>query len=198
MSTVGESAAVLSEPRAARSLTGADVGLLILRVVVGIVFLGHGLQKFGLFDSGSYPNSISAQEDFLKFFGYSSVTFLAWTITLSELVAGLSLVLGAATQLGAAIIVGIMVQFVLGPQWDAGLFGNASSNGFEFSLVSMAIAVALAFAGPGRVSVDAAVGWKWSGLRWGGLACLVGLAVGLFVLVVWGVGVGGTLPPPQF
>ena len=57
---------------------------------------------------------------------------------------------------------------------------------------------ALALAGPGRVSVDAMVRWKWSGLRWGGVACLVGLAVGLFVLVVWGVGVGGTPPPPAF
>ncbi len=198
MTTVGESVAVPYDPRAARSLTGTDGGLLCLRVVVGIVFLGHGLQKFGLFDSGGYPNSIAAQEGLLAAFGYSSVTFLAWTITLAELVAGVSVLLGAATQLGAAIIFGIQVQFVLGLQWDGGLFGNASSGGFEFSLVAMAIAAALAFAGPGRASVDAAVGWKWSGLRWGGFACLLGLAVGLFVLVVWGVGVGGTPPPPSF
>ncbi len=164
MTTVGESAAVPSDLREARCLTGADVGLLILRVVVGIVFLRHGLQKFGLFDSGGYPNSISAQQDMLTFFGYSSVGFLAWTITLSELVAGLSILFGAATQVGAAIIIGIIVQFVLGPQWDAGLFGNASSGGYEFSLVAMAIAVTFAFV----------------------------------VLVVWGVGVGGTPPPPSF
>ncbi len=73
MTTVGESAAVPSDLRAGRSLTGTDVGLLCVRVVLGVVFLGHGLQKFGLFDSGGYPNSISAQQDMLTLFGYSSV-----------------------------------------------------------------------------------------------------------------------------
>src|SRR5262245_61626549 len=53
-------------------VSGADVGLLVLRLGVGVVLLGHGLQKLGWFKGGGYPSSISAQKQFLAIFGYSS------------------------------------------------------------------------------------------------------------------------------
>jgi putative oxidoreductase len=178
--------------------SGLDIGALIVRVGVGVVFSGHGLQKFGAFDNGSYPNSISAQKDLLRLFGYSSVGLLAWVVTLAELIAGVSLILGAITPLGAAAAIGITLQFIAGPQWDAGMFGNANAGGFEFTWAFFVVAIALAFIGPGRLSVDAALGYRLEGRRWGLLALAVGVITGIIVLQVWGVGLGGTPSPPGF
>lgn len=178
---------------------GTDVGLLVLRVGLGLVFLGHGLQKLGWFEGGGYPTDMVSQKAFLELFGYSSVGFLAWVITLTEVGAGLSLLLGLVNPLGAAAVIGVMFQAVAGYQWDGGLFGTTDgTGGYEFSLVILLAATALGFTGPGRFSVDHVLGWRLSGVRWGLLALVTGIVVGAFVLIVWGVGLGGTPPPPQF
>ena len=187
-----------TRPNPLVDISGLDIGALVVRVGIGVVFLGHGLQKFGLFDDGSYPNSISAQKEFLQLFGYSSVGLFAVIITIAELLAGVSLILGLITPLGAAAVIGITIQFIAGPQWDAGLFGNASAGGFEFSWAFFVIAAAIAFIGPGQLSVDAALGLRLEGRRWGLIALGLGLLVGVIVLQVWGVGLGGTPAVPTF
>ena len=179
------------------TVTGSDVGLLILRLGIGIIFLGHGLQKLGWFKGGGYPTGISSQETFLTFFGYSSTAFLAWVVTLTEVGAGLSLVLGAVTPLGAAGATGIMFQAVAGYQWPGGLFGdNAGRGGFELSLVFFVASIALAFTGAGSLSVDGALRWKLSGMRWGVASLVLAVVVGTIVLTAFGVGFGGTPAPP--
>ncbi len=178
-------------------VSGADIGLLVLRLSLGIIYLGHGLQKLGWFEGGGYPTSIATQEQFLKFFGYSNTHFLAWVILITELVAGLSLLIGFLTPLGAAAAMGISWQFIAGAQWSAGLFGNTSgAGGYENSLVFLVAALSLAFVGPGRISIDYLLRWKLAGVRWGLVALVAAVGVGTFVLVVWGVGLGGTPPPP--
>ena len=196
MSDVAEHVVDSSSPGSTNALADVDVGSLILRVVLGIIFLGHGLQKLGWFDSGGYPDSIDSQKQLIEFFGYSSAGFLAWVITLTEIVAGVSLLLGLILPLGAAAAAGIMVEPILGYQWDNGLFGNAAAFGFEFSLIPFGAAIALAFIGPGRWSIDSVLGWRLSGRRWGLITLISALAVGIFVLQVWGLGVGGSPAPP--
>jgi putative oxidoreductase len=171
--------------------TGLDVGLLILRLVLGAVFLGHGLQKLGWFKGGGYPSSLSEQEVFLSILGYSSTRFLAWVVTMSEVVAGIWFLLGALTPLGAAAAVGIMFQFVGGVEWGGGLLGNRTQGGFEFSLITLAGAAALAFGGPGSISIDSVRALKLDGLRYGVAALAAGTIIGAFVLIVWGAGLGG-------
>lgn len=175
---------------------GADIGLLVLRLVLGVIFLGHGLQKLGWFEGGGYASSIDSQKLFLSFFGYSSTTFLAWVLTFTEVGAGLSLLFGVATPLGVAAAIGIMFQFFAGTQWDGGLFGNETQGGFEFTLSMAAAAAVLAFVGPGQFSIDHAIGWKLDGLRGGVAAVALAVVVGGFVLIVWGVGLGGQPPIP--
>lgn len=171
---------------------GHDVGLLILRVALGLVFLGHGLQKFGLFGSGAYPASISAQADFIGLFGYSSTTLLSWLLTGAEFVAGLSLLSGVVTPLGAAAVIGIGLQFVAGPGWQAGLFGNAQAGGFEFSFMMVAAGCALALTGPGTYSLGRRLGLaRFSEKPWGLAGVATGVVMGLGVLVAFGSGIGG-------
>ena len=120
-----------TKARVQEGITGADVGLLVLRLGLGVVFLGHGLQNFGWFPGGGYPTSISEQKAFLIHFGYSSPSLMAWLITATEIVAGVSLLLGLLMPLGAAAVIGIAWQFVAGLQWDGGLFGNDTVGGYE-------------------------------------------------------------------
>ncbi len=108
----------------------------------------------------------------------------------------MSLIVGIVTPLGAAAAAGIVLQFIAGPQWDGGLFGNATAGGFEFSLGYFVAAISVAFIGPGRISLDARIGWRLEGTRWGLIALAVTCVVGAFVLEVWGVGLGGTPPIP--
>ena len=49
---------------------------------------------------------------------------------------------------------------------------------------------------PGRWSIDSVLGWRLSGRRWGLITLISALAVGIFVLQVWGLGVGGSPAPP--
>lgn len=184
-----------AKARVLEAVTGADVGLLVLRLGIGIVFLGHGLQKLGWFPGGGYPTSMSEQKAFLVQFGYSSPSLMAWLVTVTEIFAGVSLLLGLVTPLGAAAVIGIAWQFVAGLQWDGGLFGNDTSGGFEQTLMMLVGAVALAYVGPGRLSVDHALGLKLSGARWGSIGVALGVVVGSIVLVAFGSGFGGALPP---
>ncbi len=191
--------AVLGSPPSGSfdGLTGVDIGLLVLRFVIGIILLGHGLQKLGWFEGGGYPHDMGTQAEFLKLFGYSSTSLLSWMLVLTEVGAGLSLLLGALTPLGAAGGAGIMFQAVAGYQWSGGLFGDsAGAVGYEFALVFFAAAIALGFTGPGHLSVDQVLGWRLSGIRWGLAALALAVVVGLVVLVGFGVGLGGTPAPP--
>ena len=187
-----EETASQHKAQADRAHSGMDVGLLILRVAFGVIFLGHALQKLGWFEGGGYPTDIASQQTFLTFIGYSSTAFLAWVVTLSEAVAGVSLILGALTPIGAAAAMGIMFQGIVGYQWDGGLFGDTNGFGFEFALSFFAGAAAIGFCGAGRFSVDHRLGWSLSGVRIGMLAMGGSMVVGAAVLNIWGVGFGGT------
>lgn len=167
-----------------------DIGVLALRVVTGAIFLGHGLQKFGLFPGGGFPTSIDEQTIFLGFFGFEAATWLSWVLTVVEIATGLMLLLGVLMPLAAAGVVGIMLQFVAGAQWPNGLFGGVGEGqlGYEFSIALLAIGVALAYLGAGRWSIDALVGSPIVGLRWGTAAMAFALVVGVVVLEIMGPG----------
>ena len=187
--------------RAGRSIaervSGIDVGLLVLRLVIGFDLFGHGMMKFGWFRGSGLGDSIRAQAETLAFFQYHHhLYFLSWILTLTELSAGIFLMLGLFTPLGAAGLMGISWQFFAGLQWRGGMYGNASAGigGFEGSIQLLAAATALAFIGPGRLSLDHKLGWRLEGVRWGVVALILGIGIGSLVLTVFGAGFGGDLP----
>lgn len=172
-----EEAAEVAEERRARWHGGADFGLLVLRLVVGALFIAHGLQKlFGWFNG----DGINGTADLLAGFGYRETTILAWVTGVTELTGGALLVLGLFTPIGAAAILGVMAN-VLVVKADMDMF----AANVELESVYAAAAFALLFAGPGRVSLDRPTHWYRYAPAYGFVFLLVSAAASVTMLLVF-------------
>ena len=144
-----------------------DIGLLLLRLAVGLTMAAHGGQKlFGWF--GGY--GIAGTGGFLEGLGFRPGKVHAVLAGLAELVGGLLLALGLLTPLGSALVLSVMIVAVGSVHLPKGFF--VSDGGFEYNLVIMAAALALAFTGPGAYSFDAVTGLPVTGWL-PGLAALI-------------------------
>jgi putative oxidoreductase len=156
-----------------------DLALLILRVVVGLLFVGHGTQKlFGWFGG----HGVEGTGGFFEALGYRPPRTQAALAGFAETAGGVLLALGLVLPLGAAMIIGVMVNAIVAVHWEHGIW--ATNGGIEYPLVNASVATALAFAGAGRFSLDAAIGWDLSGARWGLGALALGLISGVVFLVL--------------
>jgi putative oxidoreductase len=146
-----------------------DLGLLILRIVVGGLFVGHGLQKlFGWFGG----HGLQGTGQFFESIGYRPGRFMALVGGLTEAVGGLLLLSGLLTPLGAAMVIAMMINAIVTVKRSAGLW-----NGYELDLLYAVAAVGLAFTGAGAYSVDALAGWDLSGTAWGLGALALGVVM---------------------
>src|SRR4051812_13843133 len=128
-------------------------GLLLLRVVVGLTMFSHGSQKlFGWF-GGHGPQGTAG---FFGSLGFRRPLAMAVMAGLSE-ATGLLLVLGFLTPAAALAVASVMVVAIGSVHARNGFF--ASDGGYEYPLLIWATAVALATIGPGRFSIDHALGW---------------------------------------
>jgi putative oxidoreductase len=153
-----------------------DVGLLILRLVVGGLFIGHGTQKlFGWFGG----HGLEGTGGFYDSIGHRPGRRMAALAGMSEAGGGLLLVLGLLTPLGSAAIIGVMAGATLSVHIDKGLWN--ANGGFEFPLVMATAAFTLAMVGPGAISLDEAFGLANGGVA-EGLGALI-LGVGLAFLL---------------
>jgi len=149
-----------------------SIGLLILRLVVGLTLAAHGAQKlFGWF--GGY--GIAGTGQFFEQLGFRPGRVQAALAGLAETAGGLFLAAGLLTPAAAAAVVAVMLVAAVSVHGKAGFFAQA--GGYEYPLVLAGAGLALAFTGPGALSVDAALGLGGSGVAWG-LAALVGGLVG--------------------
>ncbi len=154
-----------------------DTGLLILRVVLGLLLVGHGSQKlFGLF-GGHGPEGTGG---FFHSIGFRPGRPMALLAGVSEVGAGVLFALGLLTPVAAAATVGTL--FVASSvHWKNGLWGQ--NGGFELPLFYGVSAVVLAFTGPGAASLDNVIGLDhFNGPGWGVLAAALGLAAGFVVV----------------
>ena len=139
-------------------------GLLLLRVVVGLTMSAHGAQKlFGWFE-GPKLGGVKAM---LGNFGFRVPALMALGLALTEFGGGGLFALGLLTPLAALGIVVVMVNAVALVHFKNGFW--AGKGGYEFNLVLLAVSVAVAATGPGRFSIDRALGLddNLSGLWWG-------------------------------
>jgi putative oxidoreductase len=161
---------------------GTDFGLLLLRIGIGGTFLAHGLQKvFGLWgglDIAGFARSIQV-------LGYQQTTTLAWATGIGELVAGAFVLLGLATPLAAAGLLGIMINAVL-VKYGNGFFvaGPTGAMAIELDLVLGLGAAAVVLTGPGRFALDNGRAWHRRPASWGVLCLVIGIAAGVLVYVL--------------
>jgi putative oxidoreductase len=155
-----------------------DIGLLIVRVVIGLLFAVHGTQKlFGWF--GGY--GLQGTAGFMGQLRYRQPQVAALAAGTFETGAGLFLAAGFLTPLAAAAIIGVMVNAIVSAKLRQGLIG-----GYELDLAYATAAAGLAFTGAGRYSVDEALrqayGWELAGTTWGLIAIGLGAVIALLVL----------------
>jgi putative oxidoreductase len=153
-------------------------GLLFLRVVIGLVFWAHGAQKlFGWFGGPG----LGGIRGWLESMRFRMPGAMALMVASAES-AGLLFALGLLTPFAALALASAMVVAVGSVHWKNGFFNG--NQGFEFNLVLYAVAVSVAATGPGRFSIDRALGWddNLSGLWWGVGAAGVSLLAGFFIL----------------
>src|SRR5256885_3556937 len=138
-------------------------GLLLIRVVFGAQLAAHGAQKlFGWF-GGPGPQGTAG------FFGklrFRAPLLMAFAAGLAEL-SGVLFALGFLTPLAALGISVVMLNAIGSVHFQNGFF--AGNGGFEFPLVLLSAAVAVAATGPGRFAIDRALKWddNISGTWWG-------------------------------
>lgn len=133
-----------------------SIGLLVLRVILGVIFVGHGAQK--LFGSFGGPG-ISGFAKALEGMGVKPAGPMAILAGLAEFVGGLLMILGFLTPLAAVALVVVMVMAVLTVHLKNGFF--ATNGGYEFNLALAAMALALLLQGAGAYSIDNALGIFW-------------------------------------
>jgi putative oxidoreductase len=153
-------------------------GILLLRVVLGATLFGHGAQKlFGWF-GGHGPQGTAGFFGTLGFRRPLGMTILAG---LSE-ASGVLLALGFLTPLACLAIATVMAVAVGSVHLRNGFW--MTNGGYEYNLLIWTSAVAIAMTGPGRLSIDRALGWDgdYTGLWWGIGVAVASLIAGAIVL----------------
>lgn len=155
-----------------------DTGLLVLRIVVGLLLVGHGVQKlFGRFGGGG----LNGTAWFFRSVGYRPPRLMAGLAGGTELVGGFALAAGFMTPLAASAVIGTMFNASVAVHRRNGLW--AVDNGYEYPLVIATAAVTLGFTGAGALSLDARLGLDGASIQSGLFAVALGLLAGSLALV---------------
>jgi putative oxidoreductase len=138
-----------------------NIGLLVLRIIVGLYFVGHGAQKlFGV--AGGY--GLNGTGQFFESMGLRPGRLNAFAAGAAELTAGVLLALGLLTPLAAALIIGVMIVAIVTVHLSKGPW--TADGGYELNLVFIAVAFAVAGVGAGDWSLDSALGLDLTGTDW--------------------------------
>lgn len=146
------------------------VGRLVLRVAVGGLMAGHGLQKL----KGSFGGpGLEGTEQMMRGIEMHPAKHQARAVALAETLGGSLTALGFMSPLGPAMITGVMATAVKKVHLKNGVW--VTQGGYEYNAVLMAAAFALAAEGPGKASLDGLFGKQRSGLHWGLLELALGI-----------------------
>jgi putative oxidoreductase len=167
-----------------------DLALLVLRVVVGLLFAGHGAQKlFGAFGGGGLEGTAGMFDNI----GLRPGWLHARAAGTAEFAGGLLLAIGLFTPFAAGVLIAVMMAAVITVHAPNGIWNT--QQGYEFNLVMAAVVFALAGAGAGSWSLDHAFGFDLNGAAWAIGALVVGV-IGGFGAVLSGRTYEGHEPHP--
>jgi putative oxidoreductase len=151
-----------------------DLALFALRVVVGLLFVGHGAQKlFGAFGGGGLDGTAGMFDNI----GLRPGWLHARAAGTAEFAGGLLIALGLFTPFAAAVLIAVMTAAVITVHAPNGIWNT--NQGYEFNLVMAAVVFALAGIGAGAWSLDNAFGFDLNGAGWAIGALVVGVIGGI-------------------
>ena len=159
------------------------LGLLVLRVVIGLIVAAHGAQKLLGWWGGPGMAGWTAAMTRMRI---RPAAPWAWLSAFSELLGGLGLALGLLTPLPSFGIVASMLVAIALVHWPNGFWNG--KRGYEFNLALVAPALAIALTGPGAYSLDSLFGIRLP-------EPLTFVIVGLLTLAGVGVAVGTRSKP---
>jgi putative oxidoreductase len=119
-----------------------DVALLVLRLALAAVLLYHGIPK--LLNFGETVTAFTAMN-------IPAPTLSVVVAILAEVVGGILILLGVAVDIAGILVVIDMLGAIFAVHWAAGF--DFTKGGWEHPFTVLAMALALAFAGPGRYSM---------------------------------------------
>jgi putative oxidoreductase len=137
-------------------ITQNDYALGVARVILGVVFFAHGAQKMlGWFGGPGFSGTLS------MFATFGMPTAVALFAIFVEFFGGLSFLFGLLSRLAALGLIVEMIGAVLTIHIHNGLFmnwtGQQKGEGFEYHLITIALALVILVRGAGALSVDYAV-----------------------------------------
>lgn len=157
-----------------------DLGMLAVRLGIGLIFAAHGAQKlFGWF--GGY--GLKGTGQFFEGLGFRPGSLFAALAGFGEMGGGLLIALGFLGPLGATLAAATMLVAIVAVHLDKGFW--ATAGGYEMPLGYAIAGFAIAFAGPGALSLDYALGLDslhGATITWIGVAVAMLGAVGALVL----------------
>ncbi len=146
-------------------------GRFLLRVTVGGLMMGHGLQKL----NGSFGGpGLEATQKSMGALGLHPAKHQGLAAALSETIGGGLTAAGLLSPLGPAMITGTMLVAIKKVHLKNGPW--VTQGGYEYNATLIAAALSLATAGPGVLSIDGLLRKQRAGLRYGVLALAAGVA----------------------
>jgi putative oxidoreductase len=131
-------------------MNSANVGLLVLRLALGAVFLAHGVKHY---------RRRSGTMRWIEGMGFSNPMLQWFFMAFAEIGVGVSLILGLLTSIGIAGLIGLMAVAFWTVHRHAGFWITARPDeGWEYVFLLSAAGTALALLGPGEWSLDHAIG----------------------------------------
>lgn len=130
-----------------------DLAPLVLRLGLGIVFLVHGVSKLNAGPASGFGSMLTG-------LSAPAPALFAWLVTIAELVGGILLLVGLLTRLTTLPLIATLIGAIVLVKFDVGVIAGegAAMPGAEVDIALLAGLVALLVIGPGRLSVDRAVG----------------------------------------
>lgn len=122
-----------------------NVGLLVGRVALGVIFLAHGLQKLNVWGLDGTSAAFESM-------GVPAAGFTAFLVTWLEILGGIALIIGLLTPIFAALLAIDMIGAIFITHVDNGIW--VSDGGYELVLALGAASLMLAVVGAGKFSAD--------------------------------------------